>query len=607
MKKLTAVLLALIFTLSGLSVSAYAAEETTQAPICKLSASGKTINGYEAENGEFYFFVPGSLKAAFENGYTLSVEAGDDVYCDGVKAENGVATLGKADGTLTCSGVDYKCHVMFTSEIPSVYINTESGSMDNVNADKSNREGGTIIIADENGEAVYDGALDYIKGRGNSTWNMKKKPYNIKLAKKTNLFGMGKSKKWSLIANCEDFSNVRNALAYYAADALGMPYTPKFVFCDVYTNGDYQGLYMLVTRIETDSKRVDIQNLDDINEEIAVAVSGDEDFDMDTLPRGGSYAEYSGLIENTKKWVEIPQAPSGMSVDNTGGYILEAEISERYNDELCGFVTTRSQSVTLKSPEYASKAQVKYISDLYQRFEDAVASENGKNSLGEHYSDIADIDSLALYYIINEWASNMDAGLTSTYFYKPEGENEKLYAGPVWDFDIAFANNDGDRFGCDYKKPEEFTVCFGRLYRNTIFGKWDVDYKPTIYNMLCKRSDFVEHCKKLWDNGVGDTLKSVVNEYIPTLEAQITESAVANATRWNNYGLLDNRAVRARYTLSVNEVEIFASRKAEFLGKNIGDIQVQKEVKDQFPPIIRAVLTSVNNLAEKILVMAGLA
>ena len=34
--------------------------------------------------------------------------------------------------------------------------------------------------------------LDYIRGRGNSTWNCSKKPYKISLKEKADLFGMGK-------------------------------------------------------------------------------------------------------------------------------------------------------------------------------------------------------------------------------------------------------------------------------------------------------------------------------------------------------------------------------------------------------------------------------
>ena len=41
---------------------------------------------------------------------------------------------------------------------------------------------------------------------------------------------------------------------------------------------------------------------------------------MDTLPQGGKYGPYTGLLEGTYKYVEIPN--SDKSTDK-GGYILE--------------------------------------------------------------------------------------------------------------------------------------------------------------------------------------------------------------------------------------------------------------------------------------------
>lgn len=602
MKKFVAIILALVFALSGMSVLAFA-DDAPAAPVCTLSKDGNAINWFEGENGEYYFFISDS---DYAGKYTVTVNASGDVYHDGVKLDGGAFVLADAEGTLTCGGTDYKYHVVCTSKLPTVYITTESGSMDAVNADKSYKEGGTIRIYNEKGKTEYDGGLDYIKGRGNSSWEMPKRPYNFKIAKKTNLFGMGKSKKWSLIANYSDDSQLRNAAVYYAAQQIGLDYSPKFVFCDVYTNGDYQGVYLLVTRIEADSKRVDINNLDDVNEEIAIAASGDEDFDMDSLPQGGAYGRFAGLIEGTKKWVEIPAAPEGYTVDNTGGYILEMELANRYYNELSGFVTTRSQPITMKSPEYASKDQIEYISDLYQRFEDAVFAANGKDTLGEHYTDIADIESLAKYYIVSEWCSNMDSGLTSTYFYKPEGEDSKLYAGPVWDYDIAFGNNENNRYGCDYNNPEEFTVCFGRQYRNTVFGKLDVDYKPTIYNRLCKRPEFVRECKALWDAGIGATLGEIAEKYIVETGSTVKASAIANAIRWNTYATCDIETISANYDEANAYLTDYATRRTEFLGANIGRVHYQKNVEDELPACVRKVLVKVNNLFEAIIVNFGL-
>lgn len=611
MKKFFSVVLAIIISLSCLSIAVTAADGAAISSfaiesVAELEAEAGKGDGaavktdwYEID-GTYYLFVPSAIDLANAK---ISFDADSDVFAGETKLVNGEVTdvlNGKSEITLTCAGESFKVVVINESTVASVFIETESGSLDAVHADKNHKEEGVITIVNADGlSAEYDGVLEYIKGRGNSTWNMEKKPYNLKLDKKADLFDMGKSKKWSLIANHSDESLARNVAAYYAAKEAGLPFTPLFVPCDVYINNEYQGAYLLTTRVEVDETRVDIDNLDDVNEEICVDKFG-EDFDMDTLAKGGIYGKWAGLLQNTKKWVEVPDAGE---TDITGGYILEMELANRYSDEICGFVTSRSQPLTLKSPEYASEAQAEYISDYYQRFEDAVFADDGKNDKGEHYTELADLDSLAKFYAINEWASNQDCGLTSTYFYKPAGE--KLYAGPVWDFDICFANNGSGRFGCDYTNPKEFTVCFGRQYRNTFFGKYDVHEVPHIFNQLCKKNDFVAAVKRVWDAEIRPAVDRT-NAMLSTYADANMGSAVMNAIRWNIFGTYDIAQIKTEYKKAVNSVYDFASVRAGFLSENFGTVQVQNVQSNFFLAGLKKIGTGMNELFEKMVVAFGL-
>lgn len=611
MKKIIAVILAVVLSLSVLSVAVSAAEEAAISDFAIESVAEYDVKAGKSDgaavktewyeiDGVYYLFVPSSIDISNAK---ISFNAQSDVYVGETKLVNNETTdvfNGKNEVLLTCGNKNYKVVIINESKVASVFIETESGNLDAVHADKSYKEEGKItIINSDLVTAEYNGVLEYIKGRGNSTWEMDKKPYNIKLDKKANLFGMGKSKKWSLIANHTDESLARNVAAYYAAKEAGLAYTPLYVPCDVYINNEYMGAYLLTTRVEVDETRVDIDNLDDVNEEICIKQYG-EDFDMDTLAKGGIYGKFAGLLQGTQKWVEVP-ATEGEA--ETGGYILEMELANRYTDEISGFVTSRSQPVTMKSPEYASEAQMKYISSYYQRFEDAVFSENGKNDLGEHYTDVADLTSLAKLYAINEWASNQDFGLTSTYFYKPA--NEKLYAGPAWDFDICFGNNDSGRFGCDYTNPEEFTVCFGRQYRNTFFGKYDVDEVPHIFNELCKKQDFVTAVKNVWDSEVKSAVDKT-NTMLSTYAEANMGSAVMNAIRWNIFGTYDIAAIKTAYTKAVNDVYSFSTVRTPFLTENFGTIQVQEVETNFFLAGLKKIGTGMNNLFEKLIVAFGL-
>lgn len=598
MKKVLAVLLAAVVLFSSLGAAAYAADEggissfSIISVLDELSEKGaqKKVDWFFNENdGCYYLFVPSSMSTAVVK---VDYSASGEVLLDGqslVKGEATSALKDKSEVTLTCGDKSYKLKLITESKVASVFIETESGSMDYVHADKENKEAGKISIFGADGLTVeYSGALEYIKGRGNSTWKLDKKPYNIKLDKKANLFGMGKSKKWSLIANYCDASIIRNSLVYYTAQQAGMPYTPLFTPVDVYINGNYEGAYLLTTRIEADSTRVDVQNLDDANEEANPGV------DIESLPRGGVYGRYSGLFEGSKKWIEIPSDPA----DITGGYILEMEIANRYNDEISGFVTTRSQPIIMKSPEYASKAQIEYISEYYQQFEDAAFSGVDMNELGKY----CNVESLVKLYLINEWSSNQDAAITSSYFYKPAGDT--LYAGPVWDYDIAFGNCGHIRYGVEFDNPNIWTVCFSNQYGNTIFGgSCEAKEIPTILNVLAKNQSFLDAAKACWTSellpAVNNSVKYIKEVYVPF----ITGSAVANAIRWNIFGTSDIAKIKTDYAAAVEAVFSFSGTKQAVITDGIGSVIVKEDDTSFFEKGINKIVSGLNDVIEKLIVL----
>ena len=133
------------------------------------------------------------------------------------------------------------------NKLPVVYINTENGvkitsKEDYVNATMTIQGNDTY----SDSSILYDGEIE-IRGRGNSTWNMPKKPYKIKLDKKANLFNMGKHKHWVLLANYSDESLMRNTLSYNLSGAMGMPQM-ETVWVDVVLNGKYVGNYQFIHR-----------------------------------------------------------------------------------------------------------------------------------------------------------------------------------------------------------------------------------------------------------------------------------------------------------------------------------------------------------------------
>lgn len=307
---------------------------------------------------------------------------------------------------------------VYQSTLPSVFVTTASGSFSAIDASKENKEKGTITVADSE-EVYYDGALKQIKGRGNETWNQPKKPYNFKFDSGVSLLGMEEAKDWCLIASYIDNSFLRNPIASELGAMFEVQFAPETKPVVLYRNGQYNGVYLLTEKVEIDKNRVNITNLEKLTEK---AVGGETD--LDTFPRGGATTGYKA---GTYKYIDIPSDPA----DITGGYLLELELRDRYPGEISGFVSNRGMSVVIKEPEYASKAQVEYIRNYFQSFEDALFAPDGRNSQGKHYSEYIDVQSFADLYVLNDVLVNFDTCITSAYLYKDAGD--VMYSGPIWD------------------------------------------------------------------------------------------------------------------------------------------------------------------------------
>ena len=241
--------------------------------------------------------------------------------------------------------------------------------------------------------------LEYIRGRGNTTWKSDKKPYKLKLDKKADLLGMGKNKHWALLANNSDTTLLRNRLMSYIGTQLGMPYTPKMLPVDVVMNGEYLGSYCLSELVRVDKTRVNIDEMTaEDNEEPAVS----------------------------------------------GGYLLALSLGKTSSDNV--LVTDNKVTFQFESPQFASEdpadtlgtaEQKAYITDYLRRIENAVYGTGFVNENGETVEELLDLTSAADFWWVQEFSVNVDAFRTdSNYLYKPRGE--KLYFGPLWDFDLTF-------------------------------------------------------------------------------------------------------------------------------------------------------------------------
>ncbi|MGN0485925.1 MAG: CotH kinase family protein [Acutalibacteraceae bacterium] len=558
-KKILCVILSLMMMISMFTVSSAAAVGSISS--FKINAYGNdensidSVNWYKGSDGKYYMFLPADADLS---SLTVWYQASDDVYVGTRKLVSGEKTdvFSKSGSYKLTVGIkSYSLYVMRSAEIPSVYITTESGSLDYIHASKDNKEAGAIKIV-ENGEVTVDKEIKQIKGRGNATWDAKKKPYNIKFDKKTDLFGMGKAKKWTLLASAYDPSLIRNTFALGLADEIGLPYTSEIQSVDLYINGNYMGNYLVCESVEVGSERVDINDLDDANEE------ANPDIEIEDCLRGGTGV--GGSVPSTTElgsmmWVNIPNNPENI----TGGYLMEFDFSKRYSQEISGFVTNQGQNIVLKSPEYASQAEVEYISSFMCEAEDAIYSETGYNALGKHYSEYFDMESLVKMYILQEFTMNLDAGDSSCYFYK-DADSDKIFASPAWDFDHALGDN-FQRFGVNINNPNIWwanTVHYAPEFEDS------VHQIPTVFAQLYKHEDFRALVAEKWTEMSADFDSEKNVSAVEKLKDTISASAVMDAYRWdkfNDASQYDDKLVA--YHESTQVIKNFVTARQKALNK----------------------------------------
>lgn len=345
--------------------------------------------------------------------------------------------------------------------LPAVYLSTGGTA---ITSKDDYIEGTMKIVKNFPAETLYEGPMK-IKGRGNSTWQMPKKPYNIKLDDKAEILGMTKDKKWSLLANYGDKSLMRNAVAFELSRRLQLAFTPDSRFVDMYLNGVYQGNYQLTEKIEVSGHRVDVE-------------------------------------EQTEGATTLPEI--------SGGYLLEVD-GYAYQEKV-HFYTPRNMPVTVHYPDEdeITDAQKNYISQHFASFEDALFSADFTDP-DKGYRHYLDLDSYINWYLVDEIAGNPDL-FWSTYLYKKRN-NDKLFAGPVWDFDLGF--NADERLGDAVHKlmidaGHEPKTWINQLmkdpyFRHAVRDRWnavkaDVATLPDFVDQVAAQLDYSQRLNfMLWD------------------------------------------------------------------------------------------------------------
>ena len=346
------------------------------------------ISVFDAKDGNYYVFLP-----SYATMSDLEVEpiSGKEIYLNNkllTSSDNFASYKLETPYKFSVKKQDNGTLWFYRSaNVATMYINTRSGTMENIHNDKTHKESTSIRLYSANGKLNFSDTNSSIKGRGNSSWFFDKHPYSLTLSKQGDLLNMGSSKDWILLANARDVTNLHNKIIYDLASQINFKWSPKCEWVDLYANGEYKGLYLLTEKIDTSKNRLNIST-------------------------------------------------------DSNDFLCKVDLNERWNTLNYPFLTEAGRTVEISYPKSPSSFKEQEIQNLVNQLESTILSQDNLNE-----STLIDLDSWVRKYLIDEISANVDSDHASSYFFFT---NNQFYAGPIWDYDmtlgISYRNKEPNAF-----------------------------------------------------------------------------------------------------------------------------------------------------------------
>ena len=423
-----------------------------------------------------------------------------------------------------------------TYDLPIVFVDTKGKCLDSKVTEKIPAtmrvlDGKTNSVADSAKGTLYDIG---IKVRGQSSALFPKPGYGVEVRDEkgegldVSLFGLPPFDDWVFHGPYVDKSMMRNALAHWLFRQAGH-YSPRTKHFDLYINGVYRGVYVLIEKIKRGKYRVNVSKLKETD------VSGED-------VTGG----YIWAFDKT-----------GTNTGGAGSGPIEKE----------GFNTSDGLNVILHYPkkENIQKQQEdylkKYLNDLEGLFK------NGKN--GQGYENYVDMTSALDYVLHEEVTNNADSYWCSFFLHKPKDKTDKngvktegkVTLGPAWDFNLAMSNGSQPENGGGNNGGGMWGGGFGGGFggggngfgssgtsgwqiensqKSGNGGMWGMGSSLKAPNWLLgmwKDSHYQSELKKRWAelrSGVWHT--KTLDLYLDSMKTYLKNAADRNFKRWPNLG-----------------------------------------------------------------------
>ncbi len=373
--------------------------------------------------------------------------------------------------------LNFSCESQKEPDLPIIMIDTFGQNIPDepkISAQMAISYNGIENITDYTDSSYYYRGNIGIEIRGHTSQGFPKKQYGLETRNadgdnlSVSLFGMPEQKDWILYAPFSDKSLMRNVIAYDIFRSMGY-YAPRTKFCQLVINGDYVGVYVFMEKIKKDVGRVDISR------------------------------------------------PTAENL--SGGYLLEFDGLDRVDSTDLYFLTEKKQQpYTIKFPrkKNITADQIAWIKNYINNFEKTLFSDSF-NDPNTGFNQFIDSPSWIDYILINEVFRNFDSFQSSTYLYKKK--DEKLFAGPVWDFNIAMGNTnyDNSNFTEGWLMDERYLP--SRLLEDSVFtNEYKKRWKTLRENQLAlpKILFLIDDYTRLLDTAQKTNFErwSVLGEYV---------------------------------------------------------------------------------------------
>lgn len=395
-------------------------------------------------------------------------------------------------------GAGDNSHLCQLTNLPTVSIHTLNNE---IPYDKEHQIESQLIIISNDGTKLLS-EPGTTRERGNGSRTFPKKPWRIKFDKKQSVLDApAKAKKWTLLNNYSDKTLFRNLLAFELSRQMGLPYTPYGTAVDVLMNGEYKGCYQLCDQVEINTNRVNITEM-------------------------------------------TPDDNQGSAL--TGGYLIEVDAYA--NQEVSWFKSGKGNPVTIKSPDEdeITANQKQYITNFF-------------NQMEKQWATYLDVNSFLRHFLVGELSGNTDT-YWSVFMYK-ERDEDLLHVGPVWDFDLAF-ENDNRTYPINKKTKyvyQDGGSCAGNM--------------RTFVNNIVNDASAGSQLLAIW----GEARQAGLNEenlfaFIDRWAAELEQSQRLNFLRWPvmNQKVQKNPVIWGSYQAEVDNVKNFLKERLVWMDKKLG-------------------------------------